>query len=183
MRSTLFLAALAAGAAHAYEKRVYVTDWTTVTVTKTVTAPAVTETVTPVQQVQVLTTSTQAPAPVAETSQTSELVKKSTEAVPANEPAPTQAAQEQVSTWSSAWTSTYEPASSTLQPQPATTEAASTTQAAASSPSGANTYQQAILYNHNIHRSNHTVSSLDWDADLESTAHTLAARCVYEHDT
>ena len=197
MRSTLFLAAMAAGAAHAYEKRVYVTDWTTVTVTKTVTAPAVTDTVTPAQQVQVAetvyTTSTETPA-VAETTTSSELAKKSTEAVPANDPATTQAAQAQqdptTSWFSTAWTSTFEAASSTLQPQ-AQTSSSSTTQAAAASTSSASSssddvteaYKQAILYNHNVHRSNHSVSSLDWDDKLLESAKILAHRCVYEHDT
>lgn len=197
MRSTLFLAALAAGAAHAYEKRVYVTDWTTVTVTKTVTAPAVTETVTPAQQVQVAetvyTTSTETPA-VAETTTSSELAKKSTEAVPVNEPATTQAAQAQqdptTSWFSTAWTSTFEAASSTLQPQAQSTSS-STTQAAAASTSSASSssdgvseaYKQAVLYNHNIHRSNHSVSSLEWDDKLLESATILAHRCVYEHDT
>ncbi|KAJ5082646.1 hypothetical protein N7532_011689 [Penicillium argentinense] len=170
MRSSLFLAALAAGAVNAYEKRVYVTDWTTVTVTKTVTAPAVTETVTPVQQIQaadttVSTSTTETPAPVADTT---ELSKKSTEVAATTE------------YFSTAWTSTLE-ASSTMQ-----TSSSSSTSAPASTSSGSsatNSYQQAILYNHNVHRSNHSASSLDWDSELESTAHTLAARCVYEHDT
>lgn len=195
MRSTLFLAALAAGTAHAYEKRVYVTDWTTVTVTKTVTAPAVTETFTPAQQVQVadtvFTTSTEAPA-IVQTTSTSELAKKSTEAVPDNEPATTQAAQvqqEPATSWlSTAWTSTFEAASSTLQPQAQTTSS-STTQAAASTSSASNDddetaeYKQAVLYNHNIHRSNHSASSVDWHSDLWKSAKILAQRCVYEHDT
>ncbi|TPR02128.1 Nucleoporin complex subunit 54 family protein [Aspergillus niger] len=41
----------------------------------------------------------------------------------------------------------------------------------------------AVLYNHNVHRSNHSASSLEWSSDLESSAYTLAAKCVYEHDT
>jgi hypothetical protein len=187
MRSNLFLAALAAGAAHAYEKRVYVTDWTTVTVTKTVTAPAVTETVTPIQQVQVantvFTTSTEAPA-VVETKTTSDLAKKSTEAVPVNEPA--------TSYFSTAWTSTFEAASSTEQAQaPASTS--STTQAAAASTSTASSsdlpagltaaYKADVLHNHNVHRSNHSVSALDWHNDLFEAARTLAEQCVYKHNT
>ncbi|CAI7634242.1 unnamed protein product [Penicillium pancosmium] len=198
MRSNLFLAALAAGAVHAYEKRVYVTDWTTVTVTKTVTASAVTETVTPAQQVQVadtvFTTSTEAPA-VAETKSTSDLAKKSTEAVPVNEPAPTEAAQvqqEPTSWFSTAWTSTFEAASSTTQaPAPASTS--STTQAAAASTSTASTsnlpgnltpeYKANVLHNHNVHRSNHSASALDWHDNLYIAAYYTAAKCVYAHDT
>lgn len=198
MRSNLFLAALAAGAAHAYEKRVYVTDWTTVTVTKTVTASAVTETVTPAQQVQVadtvFTTSTEAPA-VAETKSTSDLAKKSTEAVPVNEPAPTEAAQvqqEPTSWFSTAWTSTFEAASSTTQaPAPASTS--STTQAAPASTSTASSsdlpagltakYKADVLHNHNVHRSNHSASALDWHDDLYTAALHVAEKCVYAHDT
>lgn len=198
MRSTLFLAALAAGAAHAYEKRVYVTDWTTVTVTKTVTAPAVTETVAAVQQnqadtVTLTSTSTpvQAPAPVAETtsSLTSDLAKKSTEVVP--EPAATtQAAQQEpVSSWSTAWTSTFEAAAATtLQPQPQPSSSSSTSTSSAAAATGTSSgvsqqYIEKVLYNHNVHRSNHSVSSLDWHDDLYQAAKTLADKCVYEHDT
>lgn len=195
MRSTLFLAALAAGAAHAYEKRVYVTDWTTVTVTKTVTAPAVTETVAAVQQnqadtVTLTSTSTpvQAPAPVAETtSLTSDLAKKSTEVVP--EPAPTQAAQQEpVSSWSTAWTSTFEAApATTLQPQPQPSSSSTSTSSAAAatgtSSGVSQEYIEKVLYNHNVHRSNHSVSSLDWHDDLYQAALSLAEKCVYQHDT
>jgi hypothetical protein len=173
-----------------------VTDWTTVTVTKTVTAPAVTETVTPVQQVQVantvLTTSTEAPA-IVETKSTSDLAKKSTEAVPVNEPATTQAAQVQqepaTSYFSTAWTSTFEAASSTEQAQaPASTS--STTQAAAASTSSpallgnlTPEYISNVLHNHNVHRTNHSVTALDWHDNLYTAARILAEQCVYKHNT
>lgn len=197
MRSSLLLAALAAASANAYVKRVYVTDWTTVTVTKTVTAPAVTETVStrtvsPVQQSQVVVqtstppapveTSTAPPAPV-ETSSPTELDKKSTIVVPesmtaqppADSPSPQpQTTSESTSWFTSAWTSTIEPSSSTMATAVAATTPSSTP---------VNAYQQAILYNHNIHRSNHSAPSVDWSSDLESSARALASRCVYEHDT
>ncbi|KAJ6120543.1 hypothetical protein N7523_004823 [Penicillium sp. IBT 18751x] len=204
MRPTLLLAALAAGAVNAYERRVYVTDWTTVTVTKTVTAPAVTETVAAANQVQVdYKTTTLSAAPV-ETEQ-SELLKKSTVVVPesvtsststfeavsstftpAPAPAPTsaaeevQAAAESTSYWSTAWTSTIEPESTASA---TSTLATSTSSVAAATATAANAYQQAVLYNHNIHRSNHSAPSVDWSADLETSARALAAKCVYEHDT
>ncbi|OOQ82683.1 SCP-like extracellular protein [Penicillium brasilianum] len=185
MRSTLLLAALAAGCVNAFEKRVYVTDWTTVTVTKTITAAAVTVTVQPAAQAQIqntVTTTTQAPVVAATTeSESSELAKKSTVIVPVS--STTEAAAAAVDTasaatsyFSTAWTSTVE-ASSTLS---SSTSSAST---AASTASATNSYQSAVLYNHNIHRSNHSVSSVEWSADLEASAQTLAARCVYEHDT
>lgn len=198
MRSSLLLAALAAGAANAYVKHVYVTDWTTVTVTTTVTEPAVTETVPAAQQDQVVYQTSTAPAPVE--TQLSELSKKSTVIVPEsvtsqapeNTPAPQTQPQPQLqgqpqpqpqpqpssvstSWFSTAWTSTIEPASSTL--------ATSTSAASTASSTPANSYQQTVLYNHNIHRSNHSAPSVDWSADLESSARTLAARCVYQHDT
>ncbi|GLI73850.1 hypothetical protein PoHVEF18_002080 [Penicillium ochrochloron] len=185
MRSTLLLAALAAGCVNAFEKRIYVTDWTTVTVTKTVTAPAVTETVQPAQQAQIqntVTTTTQPAVAAAAETESSELAKKSTVIVPISSttqaaavPADTAAAA--TSYFSTAWTSTVEAASSTLA---VATSSAST---AASTAGATNSYQSAVLYNHNIHRSNHSVSSVEWSADLEASAQTLAARCVYQHDT
>lgn len=187
MRSSLLLVALAAGSANAFVKRVYVTDWTTVTVTKTVTAPAVTETVPPVQQAQAVQDSpapapveaSPAPAPV-ETSET-ELLKKSTIIVPesmtsqAPQPPPEPQTSSASTSWfTTAWTSTIEPPSSTL---------ATSTAGATPSSAPVNGYQHAILYNHNIHRSNHSAPSVDWDPKLESSARTLASRCVYQHDT
>lgn len=58
-----------------------------------------------------------------------------------------------------------------------------TTAAPAPAPTVANTYQSHILYNHNIHRSNHSANSLTWSTDLENSAAVLANRCYYHHDT
>ncbi|KAJ5627833.1 hypothetical protein N7490_010061 [Penicillium lividum] len=186
MRSTLFLAALAAGCVSAYEKRVYVTDWTTVTVTETITAPTVTETVPAVEKVPVII-ETSTYVPTVETSVSTvevntDLYKKSTvvpesttSAIVAPKPEATEAAS--TSYYSTAWTSTVATAA------PSTTLATSTSSASTATASATNAYQQQVLYNHNIHRSNHSVSSLEWSADLESSAQTLAARCNYEHDT
>jgi hypothetical protein len=183
MRSTLLLAALAAGCVNAFERRVYVTDWTTVTVTKTVTAAPVTETVQPAQQAQIqntVTTTTQPAVAAAAETESSELAKKSTVIVPVSSTTQAAAAVETAaaatSYFSTAWTSTVE-ASSTLA---VSTSSAAT---AASTAGATNSYQSAVLYNHNIHRSNHSVSSVEWSADLEASAQTLAARCVYQHDT
>ena len=183
MRSALLIAALAAGCANAYDKRVYVTDWTTVTVTETVMAPAVTETIPAVQQDRVVVkTSTETPFPV-ETTQ-SDFTTKSTVIVPEAATSTTVPAPEETevyynddaatSYFSTAWTSTIAAYSTLATSTSSSTEAAST---------GATVYQQHVLYNHNIHRSNHSVSSLEWSADLEASAQILAARCVYEHDT
>ncbi|KAJ5166821.1 uncharacterized protein N7482_005602 [Penicillium canariense] len=184
MRSTLLLAALAAGCVNAFERRVYVTDWTTVTVTKTVTAPAVTVTLAQQAQVQhTVATTTQAPVAPAETEQ-SELAKKSTVIVPVTStseaPAPAYTANAATSYFSTAWTSTIE-APSTLATS--TASAASSASTEVSTTGATNAYQSLVLYNHNVHRSNHSVSSVEWSADLESSAQTLAARCVYQHDT
>lgn len=191
MRYSLLLAALAAGVVNAVEKRVYVTDWSTVTITTTITAPTVTETIPAVQKAPavVVETETSEPAPVETSSPTTDLFKKST--VPPD-PATTSTVQPQPEEgttyyWSSAWTSTIEPAepSTTLATSTSSTStsSSSTTSAASSTGSATTEYQQKVLYNHNIHRSNHSVSSLDWDDDLRQSAQTLAARCVYEHDT
>lgn len=44
-------------------------------------------------------------------------------------------------------------------------------------------YQSTVLYHHNIHRANHSAPDVQWDADLESSAATIAASCVYAHNT
>ncbi|GKZ39190.1 hypothetical protein AbraIFM66950_012058 [Aspergillus brasiliensis] len=87
-----------------------------------------------------------------------------------------EAATAWTSSWTSAWTSSWSSAAA-----PSTTLATTTSSSASSTATSA--YQSAVLYNHNVHRSNHSASSLEWSADLESSAYTLAAKCVYEHDT
>ncbi|KAJ5702702.1 hypothetical protein N7488_010250 [Penicillium malachiteum] len=179
MRSALLLAALAATCANAFEKRVYVTDWTTVTVTTTVTAPTVTETLPPMEKAQVESSDT-------------ELFKKST-VLPDPETTSTTTAhkhhhKETSTSVADAVTSTVEPAAPTTMAtstssSSSSTSSTSTTTSSSATTSATSAYQQKILYNHNIHRSNHSVSSLEWSADLESSAYTLAARCDYEHDT
>ncbi|KAI1943429.1 hypothetical protein LOZ66_000011 [Ophidiomyces ophidiicola] len=51
------------------------------------------------------------------------------------------------------------------------------------SPPPKNDYQATALYQHNIHRRNHSAEALTWNDRLESTARQLAQTCVYEHDT
>ena len=196
MRPTLLFAALAAVAVKAYEKSIYVSDWTTVTVTKSVTAPTVTETASTANQAQIKdqTTTLSAVAIDCERSNPPVIVPESVsfststlEAAPVMStppPAPTTsagevpAAAESTSYWSTAWTFTIEPESSPF----ATPVLAFSTSAAATA-TAANAYQQDVLYNHNIHRSNHSATHVVWSADLEISARTLAAKCVYEHDT
>ena len=57
----------------------------------------------------------------------------------------------------------------------------STAPAPASSPTD-NSYQGQVLYHHNVHRSNHSASPLEWDSGLEACAQALANKCVYQHD-
>ena len=85
------------------------------------------------------------------------------------------------SSWSTAWTE-----GSGNGGGAAPTQSASTMSTAAATTSGAkptNHYQETLLYNHNIHRSNHSSPSLGWSDKLQASAHKLAAGCVYKHDT
>ena len=85
------------------------------------------------------------------------------------------------SSWSTAWTE-----GSGNGGGAAPTQSASTMSTAAATTSGAkptNHYQETLLYNHNVHRSNHSAPSLGWSDKLQASAHKLAAGCVYKHDT
>ena len=204
MLSNCLLVALAACAVNAYDKNVYVSDWTTVTVTMTVTAPTLTQTVSVADQAQLNYETTTLSAAAVETehsavcekptviasnsvtSSVTSFISTVKAALVTSTPPPalttTAAAEVQVavecSPWTNAWTSTVK--------TEYTTSATSTRALSASAvvtATAANAYQQAVLYNHNIHRSNHSAPSVDWSADLETSARTLAAKCVYEHDT
>jgi hypothetical protein len=71
--------------------------------------------------------------------------------------------------------------------------AATTTQTAESQPTSqppspaptsiSSDYQQGILDSHNIHRANHSVSNLVWSDNMASIAASIAASCVYAHNT
>lgn len=184
------LVALAANAVSAFERSVYVTDWTTVTVTKTVMVPTATETVPVAYQAQYNCGTTTLSAATVE-AEHSDLAKASAvesigTSTLALEAAPTtsaaeevQAASESTSYWSIAWTSTME-LDITIS---ATSTLAITSTSAGATAAAANAYQEVVLYNHNIHRRNHSAPSVHWSADLERSAHALAAKCVYEHDT
>jgi hypothetical protein len=190
MRSTLLFAALAVGAcAKVVEKEVYVTDWTTETVTETVTQwPTTTaNSANLVKQDTAVAVADTAPAPVVSSSSststsalpTVDLTKKTTA-----EPAP--AAATEVENAAAAATTWFSTTYWSIPAEPAATEAptslsTSTSAAAAATPT--NAYQETILYNHNVHRSNHSASSVTWSGSLESSARTLAERCVYQHDT
>jgi hypothetical protein len=177
MRSALLFAAMAAGAcAKVIEKDVYVTDWTTTTVTETVTAWP---TSTPATQVLVKedTIDSQPSVPTDNALPTVDLSKKSTE---------TESATQEAAAPTAGATTWYSTSYWTEGGAAATTEAPTslaTTTSAASTATPTNAYQEAILYNHNVHRSNHSANSVTWSGSLASSAHTLAAKCVYQHDT
>lgn len=40
-----------------------------------------------------------------------------------------------------------------------------------------------MIAHHNVHRSNHSASALTWSDDLANTAQSIAATCVYAHNT
>jgi hypothetical protein len=185
MRSIFLLAALAANAVCAFEKSLYVTDWTTVTVTKAVTVPTTTETVPVAHQVQFNYETTTLSAATVDAEHSDLAKAPAVESIgsftSALEAALTTRVAEKVqaSDWSTARTSTIE-----LEPTISATSALSVTSiSAGATATSANAYQQAVLYNHNIHRRNHSAPSLHWSADLETSARALAAKCVYEHDT
>lgn len=171
MRSTLILAALAVGTcAKVIEKEVYVTEWTTATVTETVTQwPNNTPNpVTPADKDTVAAESASSTSALP----TVDLTKKTTVGQP-----------DVIDNLGGA-TTWYSTAYWTIPAQPASTETPTsleTTTAPAATP--ANDYQEKILYNHNVHRSNHSASSLTWSGDLEASARILAERCVYQHNT
>lgn len=64
-------------------------------------------------------------------------------------------------------------AATTTAPAPATTSGSS---------DGSANYINPIMYQHNIHRVNHSVANLAWDAGLASTAQKIAASCYYGHN-
>ncbi|PKY08802.1 PR-1-like protein [Aspergillus campestris IBT 28561] len=196
MRSVYLWSALcAAVAVSAAEKREYTTEWTVVTVTTTITAPLPPSTPTnpPVPGLQDPDTSssssssthaetqeppTAAPAPVVTT-----IVDPPQPAPTDNQPAPPPPtdnpqppADGQATTWTSSWSSEWTITGDAPQP----TTMSTTTSADEAKPT--NDYMQHVLYSHNVHRSNHSSNSLEWDSKLESSAEVLAKRCVYKHD-
>jgi hypothetical protein len=88
-----------------------------------------------------------------------------------------------------AWTpSSYStpqaPASTPATTAPATSSWSSAP-APSSQPSGGSvsSYAQAILDQHNNHRSNHSANALVWDDNMASIAQQIGASCVYAHNT
>ncbi|KAJ5729125.1 PR-1-like protein [Penicillium malachiteum] len=44
-------------------------------------------------------------------------------------------------------------------------------------------YEDKVLYSHNIHRVNHTVSNLVWNDTLSGAAYYWATKCIFQHNT
>lgn len=174
MRLSLLLSALCAAAAlgaHNHKRKVvYVTDWTMATVTTTVNAG----------QEAATTTTHQPPKPTVK--------PKSPHKLPQDIQG-----NENVVVWTTYWTGGKTKAAHRngghkqgVHTMDAQRKVAPTTLQTTTAPPPAaptNTYHQNVLYNHNVHRSNHSAPALSWSRDLEASAHKLAAQCVYRHDT
>lgn len=177
MRAGLLLtAALAVGVS---AKRVYKTEYQVVTVTKTSTrtdndaVPTVTSTRTrtaaahTVQHAQVQHTDN---APTVETQTVT-----ATNTQPAHHHAKHGHGKHRANNGPTVVTHYY-----TVNSNPTTL---STSTSTADNGDPTNAYQATVLHNHNIHRSNHSATSVSWSDDLEDSARILASRCVYKHDT
>ncbi|ELR01803.1 hypothetical protein VC83_04955 [Pseudogymnoascus destructans] len=81
-------------------------------------------------------------------------------------------------------TPTPEPIVETPTPQPAAvvdTTPAVTTPAQAAPPAGSD-YKSAVLFHHNVHRTNHSAPALTYDDTLAGYAADVARTCVFKHD-
>jgi uncharacterized protein YkwD len=79
-----------------------------------------------------------------------------------------------------AWTSSPAPATAAWTSNPAPATAAWSSAA----PAGTlDSYAQPILDQHNNHRMNHSVPALTWSDSMASIAQSIAASCVYAHNT
>lgn len=76
-------------------------------------------------------------------------------------------------------TPAYTPPASTAAPA-ATSSAPAAASSAAAAP---DSYSQAILDQHNNHRSNSSAPALSWSTDMANIAAQIAASCVYAHNT
>jgi hypothetical protein len=74
-------------------------------------------------------------------------------------------------------------AAAATTPATTTTSAAAAAWSSSSASSSVSSYAQAILDQHNNHRSNHSANPLVWDDNLANTAQTIGQSCVYAHDT
>ncbi|KAL6857800.1 hypothetical protein ACO1O0_005243 [Amphichorda felina] len=186
MKSSLFLAvtgavlAMASPIARPLDKRAMATDWVVETVTVTVTAGkgAIFTEQTKTRRPQHKPKPTIAPAPPAPT----------TTSIPPPPPAPTSSAAPPPppeTTSEAAPEPTFAPVP---EPEPTTSAAPKPTTSAAPAPEpekpdvDLGDYQTRMLYQHNLHRANHSSPALAWDAELAQWAKNTAESCVFAHD-
>lgn len=69
--------------------------------------------------------------------------------------------------------------SSTPAPPPPAADQSSSDSASSGPASGS--YQDAVLYHHNVHRANHSAPDLSWNQDLADIAATIGQSCYFGH--
>lgn len=209
MRSAVLLSALcAAGALGSHNhnhKRVYVTDLTVTTVTETVTVqpspdPATNSPIPEIESVKPTPESTSSDKPTPESTSSDQPAPQtdspaSTTTTDSLPPVPTVTPKDVQgdngggggngkgngknvvwkTAWTKAWTSVWTEGGGGGEPTKTTADAPTATPT--------NQYQHDVLYNHNVHRGNHSSDGMSWSPTLEASAHKLAAKCVYQHDT
>ncbi|KAA8651873.1 hypothetical protein EYZ11_004194 [Aspergillus tanneri] len=80
--------------------------------------------------------------------------------------------------WTSSWSSSWAGSTITIPaPEPTTTNPGP------AEPAPTGVFQKTILKSHNVHRSNHSSSELNYSKELQESANTLASSCVYGHNT
>lgn len=85
---------------------------------------------------------------------------------------------------SSTTTSQHSTRKLTHTSSPTSATSTKTHHAAQTGGSGAGaSYADVVVYHHNIHRHNHSAPDIAWDAGLAKSAATIAASCVYAHNT
>lgn len=162
MKYSMFLVATSAllAAAGPLKKRAMTTEWETEVVTVTVTEdiPA------PTAAVFVETKKvTSAPAPPPPAPKTVIKVQPTSSAPPPPPPPP----------------------KTTLVVKPKPTTAPPPPPAPKPAPAPSNNlgdYENTMLKQHNLHRSNHSAPALEWDSTLAQYAENTANTCVFEHD-
>lgn len=160
MKASLFLASSGALLAMAspINKRAMETEWVLEVVTVTVTAGAE-----PPVQTEPVFVEPPAPAPTPTTTEAPEVIEAPVD-VPTKAPEPSKAP---------------EPAP---QPDPKPAPQPDPKPEPAPQPQPGTDYKSTVLYQHNIHRLNHSAPALEWDDTLAQYAENTAKGCVFAHD-
>jgi hypothetical protein len=74
------------------------------------------------------------------------------------------------------------PPAETPTPSPAQPSAAPSA-APPASPPASGSYSDLVVYNHNVHRTNHSAPAMAWNQSLADTALKIAQSCIYAHNT